>query len=144
MKLVHFDHIVLTTGHLEECLHFYRDFLDMEVTCENGRYALLFGSCKINIHQRPGEFKPAAAYPVSGSIDLCLITETAMEDVLSELRAKGAPVITGIVDRHGARGPMKSLYLRDPDGNLIEIARYVQQKPAVPLTAANDESLADE
>ena len=79
MKLVHFDHIVLTTGHLEECLHFYRDFLDMEVTCENGRYALFFGSCKINIHQRPGEFKPAAAYPVSGSIDLCLITETAME-----------------------------------------------------------------
>lgn len=67
-----------------------------------------------------------------------------MEDVLSELQAKGAPVITGIVDRHGARGPMKSLYLRDPDGNLIEIARYVQQKPAVPLTAANDESLADE
>ena len=54
MKLKNFDHIVLTTSHLEECLHFYRDFLGMTVSCENGRYALLFGSCKINIHRRPG------------------------------------------------------------------------------------------
>lgn len=114
MKLKNFDHIVLTTGHLEECLHFYRDFLDMTVVFDKGRYALLFGNCKINIHQRPGEFQPAAAYPVSGSIDLCIITETPMEKVRSELLAKGAPVITDVVDRHGARGPMKSIYLRDP------------------------------
>lgn len=144
MKLKNFDHIVLTTSHLEECLHFYRDFLGMTVSCENGRYALLFGSCKINIHRRPGEFKPAAAYPVSGSIDLCIITETPMEKVLSELLAKGAPVITDIVDRHGARGPMKSIYLRDPDGNLIEIARYIRQKAEENLPADNDEALVDE
>jgi catechol 2,3-dioxygenase-like lactoylglutathione lyase family enzyme len=144
MKLKNFDHIVLTTSHLEECLHFYRDFLGMTVSCENGRYALLFGRCKINIHRRPGEFKPAAAYPVSGSIDLCIITETPMEKVLSELLAKGAPVITDIVDRHGARGPMKSIYLRDPDGNLIEIARYIQQKAEDSLPPDNDEALADE
>lgn len=144
MKLKNFDHIVLTTSHLEECLHFYRDFLGMTVSCENGRYALLFGSCKINIHRRPGEFKPAAAYPVSGSIDLCIITETPMEKVLSELRAKGAPVITDIVDRHGARGPMKSIYLRDPDGNLIEIARYIRQEADRNLQLDNDEALADE
>lgn len=144
MKLKNFDHIVLTTSHLEECLHFYRDFLGMTVSCENGRYALLFGRCKINIHRRPGEFKPAAAYPVSGSIDLCIITETPMEQVLSELLTKGAPVITDIVDRHGARGPMKSIYLRDPDGNLIEIARYIQQKAEDALPPDNDEALADE
>lgn len=144
MKLKNFDHIVLTTSHLEECLHFYRDFLGMTVSCENGRYALLFGRCKINIHRRPGEFKPAAAYPVSGSIDLCIITETPMEKVLSELLAKGAPVITDIVDRHGARGPMKSIYLRDPDGNLIEIARYIRQEAEENLPADNDEALADE
>lgn len=144
MKLKNFDHIVLTTSHLEECLHFYRDFLGMTVSCENGRYALLFGRCKINIHRRPGEFKPAAAYPVSGSIDLCIITETPMEKVLSELLTKGAPVITDIVDRHGARGPMKSIYLRDPDGNLIEIARYIQQKAEDALPPDNDEALADE
>lgn len=144
MKLKNFDHIVLTTSHLEECLHFYRDFLGMTVSCENGRYALLFGRCKINIHRRPGEFKPAAAYPVSGSIDLCIITEAPMEKVLSELLTKGAPVITDIVDRHGARGPMKSIYLRDPDGNLIEIARYIQQKAEDALPPDNDEALADE
>ena len=144
MKLLHFDHIVLTTSHLEECLHFYRDFLGMTVSCENGRYALLFGRCKINIHRRPGEFKPAAAYPVSGSIDLCIITETPMEKVLSELLTKGAPVITDIVDRHGARGPMKSIYLRDPDGNLIEIARYIRQEADRNLQPDNDEALADE
>lgn len=89
MKLKNFDHIVLTTGHLEECLHFYREFLDMTVVFDKGRYALLFGNCKINIHQRPGEFQPAAAYPVSGSIDLCIITETPMEKVRSELLAEG-------------------------------------------------------
>ena len=144
MKLLHFDHIVLTTGHFEECLHFYRDILDMKVVEEKGRYSLLFGSCKINIHRRPGEFQPAAAYPVSGSIDLCLITDTPMEQVLAELKAKSAPLVTGIVDRHGARGPMKSLYLRDPDGNLIEIARYVKQETAPVPFAANDEELADE
>ena len=144
MKLKNFDHIVLTTSHLEECLHFYRDFLGMTVSCENGRYALLFGRCKINIHRRPGEFKPAAAYPVSGSIDLCIITETPMEKVLSELLTKGAPVITDIVDRHGARGPMKSIYLWDPDGNLIEIARYIRQEADRNLQPDNDEALADE
>ena len=144
MKLKNFDHIVLTTSHLEECLHFYRDFLGMTVSCENGRSALLFGSCTIHIHRRPGEFKPAAAYPVSGSIDLCIITETPMEKVLSELLAKGAPVITDIVDRHGARGPMKSIYLRDPDGNLIEIARYIRQEADRNLQPDNDEALADE
>lgn len=144
MKLKNFDHIVLTTSHLEECLHFYRDFLGMTVSCENGRYALLFGRCKINIHRRPGEFKPAAAYSVSGSIDLCIITETPMEKVLSELLTKGAPVITDIVDRHGARGPMKSIYLRDPDGNLIEIARYIRQEADRNLQPDNDEALVDE
>ncbi len=67
-----------------------------------------------------------------------------MEKVLSELRAKGAPVITDIVDRHGARGPMKSIYLRDPDGNLIEIARYIRQEADRTLQPDNDEALADE
>ena len=67
-----------------------------------------------------------------------------MEKVLSELLTKGAPVITDIVDRHGARGPMKSIYLRDPDGNLIEIARYIRQAADRNLQPDNDEALADE
>ena len=127
MKLINFDHIVLTTGNMEKCIHFYRDILGMSLSDANGRYAFLFGNCKINIHQRPGEFQPAALNPKEGSIDLCIITETPLEEVEEELKEKEAPLITGIVDRHGARGPMKSLYLRDPDGNLIEIARYINQ-----------------
>ena len=128
MKLINFDHIVLTTGQLEACIHFYRNILGMELAETGGRYVFLFGNCKINIHQRPGEFQPAALNPKEGSIDLCIITETPLEEVEREMKEKKAPLITGIVDRHGARGPMKSLYLRDPDGNLIEIARYVNQK----------------
>lgn len=127
MKLINFDHIVLTTRNPEGCIHFYRDILGMTLTEDQGRYAFLFGNCKINIHQRPGEFQPAALNPKSGSIDLCIITETPLEEVERGMKEKKAPLITGIVDRHGARGPMKSLYLRDPDGNLIEIARYISQ-----------------
>ena len=144
MKLLNFDHIVLTTFHLEECLHFYQDILGMNLSCEGGRYSLLFGSCKINIHRREGEFQPAAAFPTSGSIDLCIITDTPMEEVLDELKEKSAPLVTGIVDRHGARGPMKSLYLRDPDGNLIEIARYIKQRETTSPILMKDEEVSDE
>ena len=150
MKLINFDHIVLTTRNLEACIHFYRDILGMTLSESNGRYAFLFGNCKINIHQRPGEFQPAALNPVSGSIDLCIITETPLEEVETELREKKAPLITAIVDRHGARGPMKSMYLRDPDGNLIEIAWYVNQNEVRGniaedvMFAENDENAAIE
>ena len=124
MKLVNFDHIVLTTGNLDACIHFYRDILGMQVVEKAGRYAFHFGCCKINVHQRPGEFLPAAAYPRPGTIDLCIITEDSIENVYEELVEAGAPLETEIVDRNGARGPMRSVYLRDPDGNLIEIAEY--------------------
>ena len=72
MELKQFDHIVLTTQDLERCLHFYRDVLGMRVREQDGRYALLFGSQKINIHRRKAEFLPAAAHPVYGSLDLCI------------------------------------------------------------------------
>ncbi len=124
MKLVNFDHIVLTTGNLAACIHFYRDILGMDVEETAGRYAFHFGGCKINVHQKPGEFQPAAACPKPGSIDLCIITEDPIERVYDELLAKKAPLVTDITDRTGARGPMRSVYLRDPDGNLIEIAEY--------------------
>ncbi len=124
MKLVNFDHIVLTTADLAGCIHFYRDVLGMELVETAGRYAFHFGGCKINIHQRPGEFQPAAADPRPGTIDLCLITETPIESVYEELLAKGVTMETKIVPRTGARGAMQSIYLRDPDGNLIEVAEY--------------------
>ncbi len=124
MKLVNFDHIVLTTADLAACIYFYRDILGMEVVETAGRYAFHFGGCKINVHQKPGEFQPAAAHPGPGTIDLCIITEDPIERVYEELLAKGAPMETKIVPRTGARGAMRSIYLRDPDGNLIEVAEY--------------------
>lgn len=124
MKLRTIDHLVITTGDLDACLNFYEGILGMRTAEQNGRYALLFGLHKINIHTRPAEFLPAAERPVPGSLDLCLEVEEEIERVLLELRGKQAPLVTGIVERRGARGPMRSIYLRDPDGNLVELCSY--------------------
>ena len=125
MNISHLDHLVLTTAHLEECLHFYRDLLGMELRHENGRYALFFGTSKINIHTRPAEFLPAAANPAAGTLDLCFAVDAPIEEIAQELRAKGIVPETDIVTRHGACGAMQSIYLRDPDGNLIELCSYI-------------------
>ena len=124
MNISHLDHLVLTTAHLEECLHFYRDILGIELRHENGRYALFFGTSKINIHTHPAEFLPAAANPAAGALDLCFAVNAPIAAVAQELRAKGIVPETWIVTRSGARGPMQSIYLRDPDGNLIELCSY--------------------
>lgn len=79
---------------------------------------------KINIRTCPGEFQPAAERPVPGSLDICFVTEEPLERLLDELKEEKAPLVTDIVERHGALGKMRSLYLRDPDGNLVEIAEY--------------------
>ena len=124
MQLQRFDHLVLTTQNLDACLHFYVEILGMRHLESNGRHALYFGQQKINIHTRKGEFQPAAAVPTYGSLDLCLITDTELTQVKDELVQKGWPILEGIVERSGALGKMDSLYLRDPDGNLIELAHY--------------------
>lgn len=124
MKLNGFDHIVLTTADLGACLAFYEGLLGMRAEEKDGRYSLFFGTQKFNIHTRPAEFLPAAAYPLAGSLDLCFAAEGDAEAVCAELRAKGAPLVSGVVPRHGARGEMKSIYLRDPDGNLVELGFY--------------------
>ena len=125
MKLARLDHFVLTTSHFAECLHFYRDVLGMEVREQQGRYALFFGAPeapqKINIHRVPAEFLPAAAHPVSGSLDLCFLADGDAAEIRGELEAAGWPVEEGPMERHGAVGILDSLYVRDPDGNLVEI-----------------------
>lgn len=122
MHITNLDHLVITTQNLEDCLHFYRDILGMDVEEKNGRYALRFGQEKFNIHQKKGEFQPAAAHPTYGSLDFCLLVEENINDVKKEVEKKGYPVELGPVVRHGARGEMLSLYLRDPDGNLVELS----------------------
>lgn len=124
MRISAMDHFVLTTQNVEACLRFYTEILGMEKRETNGRLSLWFGAYKINIHTRPAEFLPAAEHPVPGSLDLCFEIENNIEAVLADLKSKNAPLVTGIVERNGAKGKMRSVYLRDPDGNLIELASY--------------------
>lgn len=124
MKFKNIDHIVITTQNLDACLHFYVDILGMELDQKNGRYALRFGKQKFNIHTRKAEFLPAAGHPTYGSLDLCLILDGSLDEAKTEIEGKGYPIELGPVTRHGARGEMRSIYLRDPDGNLVELAEY--------------------
>ncbi|MBQ7515975.1 MAG: VOC family protein [Schwartzia sp.] len=118
------DHLVLTTENLSRCLDFYGGLLGLAVEESGGRYAIRIGRQKINIHQRPAEFLPAAGWPLAGSLDLCFAVTGDIEVTLAALREKGAVIIQGPVPRHGAAGDMQSLYLRDPDGNLVELGFY--------------------
>jgi catechol 2,3-dioxygenase-like lactoylglutathione lyase family enzyme len=93
-------------------------------TFGGGRRALHFGQQKINLHQAGREFEPKASRPTPGSADLCFVTTTPVEEVAAHLAAQGVAVEEGPVERTGALGPMRSVYLRDPDGNLLEISAY--------------------
>jgi len=119
------DHIVLTVFDLERTLDFYSRVLGMEpVTFAGGRRGLAFGRQKLNLHQAGREFEPKALKPAPGAIDLCFISTTPLAEVMEKLKAEGVHVIDGPVDKNGALGPMKSVYFRDPDGNLIEVSNY--------------------
>ena len=125
MQILRFDHIVLTVADIELSCRFYERVLGMQVvTFAGGRKALAFGEQKINLHQRGKEFEPKAHAPTPGSADLCFITATPVADVLVHLRACGVAVLEGPVARTGAVGPITSVYFRDPDHNLIEVANY--------------------
>jgi len=125
MTIRNLDHLVLTTQDLDACLRFYAGLLGMEHRVVNGQHALHFGIQKINLHTYAGEFQPAAAHPGYGTQDFCLIVDTPLEQVRQELNAAGWPLLTDIVLRSGALGAMRSLYMYDPDGNLVELAEYV-------------------
>ena len=119
------DHIVLTVQNIEKTVEFYTNVLGMNVVeFSQGRKALTFGNQKINLHQKGKEFEPKAHIPTSGSIDLCLIASTDIRQVKEELKDKGIEIIQDIVERTGAIGNIKSIYIRDPDKNLIELSNY--------------------
>jgi catechol 2,3-dioxygenase-like lactoylglutathione lyase family enzyme len=122
----HLDHIVLTTTDEAACLRFYVDGLGM--TLENfgqGRKALRFGDQKINLHVKGHEFEPKAHLPVPGALDLCFIASVPLDEVVKRLAARGLSIIEGPVARTGAVSRIRSVYLRDPDLNLIEISEPV-------------------
>jgi catechol 2,3-dioxygenase-like lactoylglutathione lyase family enzyme len=127
VKVERLDHLVLTVADIHATCGFYAQVLGMEVvTFGDRRYALQFGQQKINLHQVDQEFEPKAAYPTPGSADLCLITTTPLDEVTAHLQSCGVSVEQGIVPRTGALGAIASLYIRDPDGNLLEISNYLE------------------
>ena len=126
MKIDSLDHLVLTVKDMEATCSFYSKALGMEiVTFDGGRKALSFGSQKINLHRYGKEFEPKAELPTPGSADLCFLTSVPLPEVIGHLLSCGVSLIEGPVQRTGARGPILSVYFRDPDMNLIEIANPI-------------------
>ncbi|BEI42553.1 MULTISPECIES: VOC family protein [unclassified Polynucleobacter] len=127
----HLDHLVLTTAHEKQCIDFYTRVLGMTLESFIGgtppveRKAFKFGQQKINLHIKGKEFEPKADLPTPGSLDLCFIADRPLKEVIEQLDAKNWPIIEGPVVRTGATKKINSVYVRDPDQNLIEISELL-------------------
>ena len=123
MRIEELDHLVLTVTDIDRTRAFYERVLGMEtLVLGEGRHALTFGTQKLNLHEAGQEFEPKAAAPTPGSADLCFLTNSSMAEVVEHLEANSVEIIEGPVRRTGATGPIKSVYFRDPDGNLLEVS----------------------
>ncbi|MBN6532229.1 VOC family protein [Acinetobacter pittii] len=126
MKISHLDHLVLTVSNIETTCHFYQTVLGFEViTFKGNRKALKFGNQKINLHQQGNEFEPKALQPTPGSADLCFISDTPISEVVAHLNQLNIQIEEGPIERTGAMHPILSVYIRDPDQNLIEISNIL-------------------
>jgi catechol 2,3-dioxygenase-like lactoylglutathione lyase family enzyme len=127
----HLDHLVLTTVDEHACIDFYTRILGMTLESFVGgtppvtRQAFKFGNQKINLHVRGKEFDPKAHLPVPGALDLCFISSIPLDQVVDQLKAQNWPIEQGPVMRTGATQKIRSVYVRDPDLNLIEISELV-------------------
>ncbi|HTV49167.1 MAG TPA: VOC family protein [Phycisphaerae bacterium] len=129
MNIARIDHFVLTVASIDATCAFYSRALGMQViTFGSGRKALAFGNQKINLHQRGQEFNPKAKVPTPGSADFCLISDVPIAEIVEHLKSIGVSIEEGPVARSGSLGPMTSIYIRDLDGNLVEISNYPQEK----------------
>jgi catechol 2,3-dioxygenase-like lactoylglutathione lyase family enzyme len=127
MKIDRVDHIVLTVLDIERTYEFYSPVFGMEVvTFGEGRKALRFGQQKLNLHAAGKELEPKALNPTPGSGDLCLITEMPLRQVIQHMKASGVEILDNPVRRTGAIGSLISIYVRDPDGNLIEVSNSLE------------------
>jgi catechol 2,3-dioxygenase-like lactoylglutathione lyase family enzyme len=125
IKLDRLDHLVLTVRDVEATCRFYETVLGMRREAFGaGRVALHFGRQKINVHPYPSPVEIVAKDPRPGSADLCFIAETPLDEVAAHLEACGVAIEMGPVERTGAQGTLRSVYCRDPDGNLIEVSNY--------------------
>jgi len=119
----HIDHIVLTTRDREGCIRFYTQVLGMKLeSFGENRLALSFGSQKINLHEWGREFTPRAHVAAPGTLDLCFIASVPLDEVIAKLRTSHVPILEGPVMKTGATGKIRSVYVRDPDLNLVEIS----------------------
>jgi catechol 2,3-dioxygenase-like lactoylglutathione lyase family enzyme len=126
MKVQRIDHVVLTVADVDRTLAFYQRVLGMApVSFGEGRRALAFGDQKLNLHQAGREFEPKALRPTPGAIDLCFTTDVPLDEIAAHLRSESVVIEHGPVDKVGARSALRSLYFRDPDGNLIEVSNEV-------------------
>ncbi|KPH09626.1 catechol 2,3-dioxygenase-like lactoylglutathione lyase family enzyme [Rhizobium leguminosarum] len=126
IRIDRLDHLVLTVADIAATCDFYSRVLGMLAeTFADGRKALKFGRQKINLHQAGHEFEPKARHTTPGSGDLCFIAETPLADVIAHLQASGIVIEEGPVERSGATGRLRSIYFRDPDGNLIEVSNLI-------------------
>jgi catechol 2,3-dioxygenase-like lactoylglutathione lyase family enzyme len=118
------DHLVLTVANIDIAVDFYTEVLGMELFTVDGRKALAFGEQMIKLQQRGHEVNPKAAHPTPGSGDICFVTSTPLDEVIVFLKEQKVRIEEGPVERNGAMGKMRSIYLRDPDKNLVEISNY--------------------
>ena len=132
MKLEKIDHVVITVKDLNKTIDFYTNILGMKLdkflsSLDNKqiRYAVSFGSQKINIHEEKKTIKPNASNPSSGSMDICFISKNKINDWVYHLVKKGINIEIGPEKKTGALGPILSIYIRDPDFNLIEISNQL-------------------
>ena len=126
MKIASLDHLVLTVADIGNTCVFYEAVLGMKPVEQDGRHALHFGSQKLNLHQKDHTFEPKAQHPTPGSADLCFLTDLPIPSVLLHFARCDVPVVEGPVERSGATGTLLSVYIRDLDDNLIEIANVVR------------------
>ena len=126
MAIVRLDHLVLTVNNINVTTDFYRHYFGIEtINFQDGRAALKIGHQKINLHEVDHETDPKAAYPTPGSADICLISDKPIDNLLDEFEKNNLPIVLGPVIRTGAEGKIRSIYVRDPDQNLIEISNYI-------------------
>ncbi|MGK7912381.1 MAG: VOC family protein [Synechococcus sp.] len=131
MKVFHLDHLVLTVRDIAATCHFYEQVLGMKaITFGNGRTALAFGTQKINLHPSSSPFSPVVQTPTPGSADLCFLIDVPVEEAIARIQSCNVPIELGPIHRTGATGLIRSIYIRDPDGNLLEVANAISESQA--------------
>ena len=126
MAIVRLDYLVLTANNINITTDFYRHYFGIEtINFQNGRAALKIENQKINLHEVGHEIDSKAGYPTPGSDDICLISDTPIDNLLNEFEKNNLPIVLGPVIRTGVEGKICSIYVRDPNQNMVEISNYI-------------------